>query len=57
MVNLGNVFSFPATGLNFKEIGNLSKSDQINPHNFAVTLKSNRKSKKTIILITMMIVF
>lgn len=44
-VDLGNLYSFPKAGLSFKEIGHLSKLDQIKIADFALNLKIKRKTK------------
>ena len=44
-VDLGNLYSFPKAGLKFKEIGHLSKLDQVGIANFALSLKSKRRGK------------
>jgi hypothetical protein len=44
-VDLGNLYRFPKAGLNFKEIGHLSKLDQNKISDFALDLKSKRRDK------------
>ncbi|EHN58634.1 hypothetical protein [Oenococcus kitaharae] len=44
-VDLGNIYRFPKAGLNFKEIGHLSKLDQNNIADFALDLKAKRRGK------------
>ncbi|NLR13029.1 hypothetical protein HEQ45_11425, partial [Lactobacillus sp. ZJLC29-4] len=40
-VDLGNIYRFPKAGLNFKEIGHLSKLDQNKISDFTLALKSS----------------
>lgn len=42
-VDLGNIYRFPKAGLNFKEIGHLSKLDQNKISDFTLDLKSKRR--------------
>lgn len=42
-VDLGKLYQFPKTGLKFKEIGHLSRLDQIKIADFAVKLRAKRK--------------
>lgn len=44
-VDLGNIYRFPKAGLNFKEIGHLSKLDQNKISDFTLDLKSKRRGK------------
>ncbi|SYW13884.1 conserved hypothetical protein [Oenococcus oeni] len=44
-VDLGNLYSFPKAGLQFKEIGHLSKLDQNKIADFALNLKVQRRGK------------
>ena len=44
-VDLGNLYRFPKAGLNFKEIGRLSKLDQNKIADFALDLKAKRRGK------------
>ena len=43
-VDLGNIYRFPKAGLNFKEIGHLSKLDQNKISDFTLDLKSKRRA-------------
>lgn len=43
--DLGNIYRFPKAGLNFKEIGHLSKLDQNKISDFTLDLKSKRRGK------------
>ncbi len=42
-VDLGNIYRFPKAGLNFKEIGHLSKLDQNKISDFTLDLKSKKE--------------
>ncbi len=42
-VDLGNIYRFPKAGLNFKEIGHLSKLDQNKISDFTLDLKSKEE--------------
>lgn len=42
-VDLGNIYRFPKAGLNFKEIGHLSKLDQNKISDFTLDLKIKKK--------------
>ncbi len=44
-VDLGNIYRFPKAGLNFKEIGHLSKLDQNKIADFALNLKAKRRGR------------
>ncbi|UJL26268.1 hypothetical protein HZL39_14575 (plasmid) [Lactiplantibacillus plantarum] len=44
-VDLGNIYRFPKAGLNFKQIGHLSKLDQNKISDFTLDLKSKRRGK------------